>query len=126
MKRRDIADCDGNPYLTRWTLFSIGEWFEIYFHKFHTSDEDRCLHDHPWSFISILLNSGYWEHGDAGRKWVRRFSIIFRPALWRHRIEIVKAPTYTLVIRFKRFREWGFWTADGFVPWHKWWRANCE
>jgi hypothetical protein len=31
-------------------------------HHILRSDDDRDLHDHPWSFLSIVLKGGYWEH----------------------------------------------------------------
>lgn len=128
--KRIIESCDHKPYLTRWTLIRLGEWFAIFVHKFHQSDEDRFLHDHPWPFLTVILTNGYWEwteiRNQAIKTWYPRFKILFRRAEWRHRIEIVKAPTWTLVIRFKRWREWGFWPEEGFVHWTKWWSANCE
>lgn len=52
---------DGADYLNRITIIGIGKWFSIKFHNVVQSD-DACLHCHPWSFISIILKGGYWEH----------------------------------------------------------------
>lgn len=150
-KRIDIEDCEHRPYLTRWHLIRVGERFALMLHKFHRSDEDRELHDHPWSFITLILTKGYWEHREIcqehdgasalrpclrcklgtvrgiKRYWYPRFSVLFRRAEWRHRVEIKNAPVYTLVLRLGRRREWGFWNKAGqFTHWKLWWRNNCE
>lgn len=64
MKKHIIKGCDSRgdgeePYLTRWYLFE-SKHLNIYLHKFHRADSDE-LHDHPWSFISIVLWNGYIE-----------------------------------------------------------------
>lgn len=64
MKKKIIKGCDvrgdgEEPYLTRWILLTK-KYLHIYFHKFHRSDSPE-LHDHPWSFISIVLWRGYIE-----------------------------------------------------------------
>jgi len=160
--RTDITDCEGRPYLTRWHLFRFGEQAALMLHRFHCSDEDRALHDHPWPFITLILRGGYIEYaerttlcrdcndrffgflpkglrplpcycGGKGfftyveqkRKWPGM--LLYRPATWRHRVELIEGRScWTLVLRLKRFREWGFWTKEGFVHWQKWWRSNCE
>jgi hypothetical protein len=52
--RFDIADV-GRPgiYLTRWRLLQT-PWFGIYVHCIRRPDGDRHLHDHPWSFLSLV------------------------------------------------------------------------
>ena len=64
IKKRIIAGCEATghaetPYLTRW---SIGLPFgcALYLHRFHRSDANE-MHDHPWSFISLILWRGYVE-----------------------------------------------------------------
>lgn len=145
-KARTIMSCQSQhgPLLTRYYL--TPDWpIAVYLHQFHASDEDRALHDHPYSFITILLSSGYWEHvaetvwahdsyhGDCpqryeriARVWRRRFSILFRRAEHKHRVELEKAPTWTMVIRFKKRRMWGFHTKDGWVDWRKYGREMCD
>lgn len=161
-----IYNCENNKYLTRWYLFRR-ERFAFFLHLFHRSDEDRALHDHPWTFISFILWRGYWEHyyetiqcpqcrgsgmdhlDDDGfeldrnrkcgtcraektikvykrsRRWP--LQILYRPAEWTHRVELIKEkPTLTLILRFRGRRKWGYHFPDGWISHADWWNANCE
>lgn len=50
------------PYLLRWWVIPRNPVFNVYLHRFMRSDDDRALHDHPWSNLSILLRGSYGEH----------------------------------------------------------------
>lgn len=110
----------GPPLMTRYFLVRRTRW-GVFLHHFHRSDVD-ILHDHPWTFITLLLSGGYWETTDRGRFWRRRFILLYRPATYRHFIE-VERPVWTLVVRFRRQREWGFWLPGG---WRAWYRAGID
>lgn len=130
--RRVIWSCqaDRGPLLTRYYLVD-SERFAVYLHHLHVSDDDRHLHDHPWDFLSVLLSSGYYEHTESVQRlgsvkaWRRRFSVLYRPAEWRHRLDLVR-PTWTLVFRFRRRREWGFVTPRGWQPWQEYGSQYCD
>ncbi|HJN45089.1 MAG: hypothetical protein QGI10_13665 [Vicinamibacterales bacterium] len=47
---------EGQLYLRRLRVVSC-RWFGIYIHWFHASDDD-CLHDHPWAFLTFILQGG--------------------------------------------------------------------
>lgn len=130
------------PYLIRYSLFSC-PWFAIKLHRILLSDDD-CMHDHPWSFISIILSGGYFEHtpnpmaipcpGSAlypnypsKLKWYGPGRILWRPAPSIHRLQVLK-PATTLVISFKKKRQWGFWTPSGWKVWYEFIRQGrrCE
>lgn len=60
-EREVIFGCDKDvPLLVRWKLLRTPR-FRVCLHIFHRSDEDRELHDHPWSFFSLILWNGYTE-----------------------------------------------------------------
>lgn len=59
-KKKVIHRGDNKPYLVRYNLFEC-ELFSIKIHHILLSDDD-CQHDHPWSFISVILWGGYTEH----------------------------------------------------------------
>lgn len=106
----------GSPLMTRYKLIRR-ESFALFIHRFHRSDLDE-LHDHPWTFITFLIGGGYWEHTPQGRFWRRRFTILYRPAEYQHFIEIER-PTWTLVLRFRERREWGFIKHGIWTMWRK-------
>lgn len=130
---------DGTPYLLRWYVIPRNPVFNIYLHKFLRSDDDRALHDHPWWFVSLILRGRYDEVTAQGRKRRGAGSIAFRPAEWRHRVELLpdrayesEASCWTLIVTGRRVRTWGFWcpgpgwiAGDRFVPWQEWGDAGC-
>jgi len=118
-------DVPAGPLLIRYFLFRADR-FAVYLHRLCRSDEDRALHDHPWSFISIILTAGYIEHTPQGPRRHRPGSVLIRPAEWQHRLELAR-PAWTLVLRFRRRREWGFICPSGWVAWHIFDRqGGCE
>ncbi|MBD3260997.1 MAG: hypothetical protein GF334_04845 [Candidatus Altiarchaeales archaeon] len=62
------------------------------------------------------LTTGYREHLPDGTSiWRRVFSPKFRTAEEFHWVELEKGPAWTLFIHFRKRREWGFLTGDGWV-----------
>lgn len=129
------------PYLTRWRILQT-PWFGVYLHRIHLPDTDRHLHDHPWTFGSIVLRGGYIEElpvgadewigssetaaamvrrpGGTFSKFVRRgwLSVGFRRAEDLHRIDrLYRTPTWTLVLVGRRRRTWGFQVDRQWIPW---------
>ncbi|MGH6969029.1 MAG: hypothetical protein ACREEN_08000 [Stellaceae bacterium] len=88
----------------------------IYVHEWLRSDPAE-LHDHPWDFCSVILETGYWEITPEGRFWREPGSIAFRKAEDRHRVEIDPTRPQPLSVIFTGpvRRQWGFHTARGFV-----------
>lgn len=145
--RKKVIERDKDvPYLIRWNLFGLGKdssFFSIKVHKILVSDFD-CLHNHPWAFMTILLKGSYVETTLIGKKpfalaatngwkdlkfceknleWTinKKFnagSILYRPANWYHKLEVVD-PVWTLVFTFKKVQPWGFLTLKGWVHWSR-------
>jgi hypothetical protein len=138
---RVIINCQKDPYLKRWYVIRT-EPFGLFIHKFIRSDEDRALHDHPWNFIIIPIWRGYIEHSQKKfvtvwrheaehmaqikrRVWPLMISI--RPAEYQHRVELIEGkPAWSIFLRFKKRREWGFWPSGIFYNWKQWWNDLCE
>src|SRR5688572_11228546 len=119
-----LIDETNTPYMIRWTLFACS-LFTIKLHKILISDDD-CLHDHPWTFISIILKGGYVEESRTGKKLYGPGSILYRPAHFAHRLEIYQ-PAWTLVFTSRRVKEWGFFSPAGWIPWFNYTKENaCE
>src|SRR5579859_1618768 len=79
--RQIIQRTDGEPYLVRYFLWRP-DWAaklgldskklgRIYLHHFLSSDHDKSLHDHPWSFASLILWPGYREIADLRQMSLR-------------------------------------------------------
>jgi hypothetical protein len=113
-ERFDIANAAGNVFMRRYKLLKTNSG-NVYLHEILRSDEDMCLHDHPWSFITIILRGGYREQLPRGKFWRRPGQLLIRPAQTAHRVEVDR-PAWSLVIVSRKWRDWGFFTRDG-------WRA---
>lgn len=123
-RKKAIYRENHTPLLFRWNLFEC-KFFSVKIHKLVSSD-NACQHDHPWAFITFLLKGAYVEFTPAGSKVYSRFSLLYRPANYIHRLEIHQ-PVYTFVITFKKIREWGFITPKGWVKWYLYNPTNnCE
>ena len=132
---RKVIGQPSDPLMIRYILFRLPA-FGIYIHNMRRSDYDRALHDHPWSFVSLVLKGGYFEHHDQTidrsetSEWRRPGSVLVRPAEWRHRFELNREwwtpeskgpeiPSWTLVIVGRRSKPWGFFLENGWCWWRK-------
>lgn len=123
LKRLQVPNLDGTPYLTRFRFIQT-PLFGVYLHQIHTRDWERHLHDHPWRFASLILSGGYREAvarpygvelGEATLTWRRRGRMHRFPADGAHSIVHVRPNTRTLVFVGRRRGSWGF-----FVPGRGW------
>ncbi len=123
---RDVIGEDSRahlgPLLIRYEILHTRH-LRIYLHHIMRSDMERHLHDHPWSFISVILRGGYREHTAAGHRDFRAGSILFRPAEWAHKLEL-SSPAWTLVFASRTVRKWGFITERGWCFWRNYDYAN--
>jgi len=121
-RKRIIMDrVDNEPYLERYYLFLKDRKtfpFNIFLHKFLKGDPDD-VHDHPWSYATLILKGGYYE-------WTPTFdehnNQVGETRHWRgpghfricspnsyHRIELKDGVTaWTLFMPGPQKREWGF------------------
>jgi hypothetical protein len=106
-----ITSDSGQIYMRRFHLART-RWFQVYLHEICASDQDPDFHDHPWSFVSIILAGGYTEHTPEGVFRRKAGQIIYRAAGSPHRLELSKR-AWTLVITGRERREWGFLTKSG-------------
>jgi hypothetical protein len=123
------------PYLTRFYLFIKHQQrgkipFNIFFHKFLSTDDKNEMHDHPWNYFHIILSGGYWEHHFENdeesctktlRVWRGSGYWCWENSRHRHRIELEpgKPKPWTLVIPFKRQFHWGFWRKKNGCEWYE-------
>lgn len=60
LKLKVINDGCDRPYLIRFSIFEFFG-FSLKLHFILRSDDDRSLHDHPWTFWTLMIAGGYWE-----------------------------------------------------------------
>jgi hypothetical protein len=126
----------GTPYLSRWYL--IGKKpeddpdlkgqiiaseekkkFDLFLHRFHRSDDDGALHNHPWSWaVSLVLAGGYMEERRVGdkvaRRIVRPLSLNFIRGEDYHRVDLIgpDRDAWSLFLVGPRVKTWYFWDRD--------------
>jgi hypothetical protein len=91
-------------------------------HHILRSDE-RDFHNHPWSYLTLILRGGYFEvtpeRRDGAvvgerRRWYGPGSLLWRRAGWYHRLEIPPGQTaWTLFGTGRMRRHWAFLEPDG-------------
>lgn len=97
-------------------------WFAVCLHWIRKADAEPWLHDHPVSFLSLILRGGYAElratgDGDIGHKVHRWFNFVRASSKDRHRIIFTRHNTLTLCFMGPKTREWGFHMPEGWVMW---------
>ena len=105
------------PYMTRWAInFGL---FSLRIHHWHSSDDHRYYHDHPWWFVTLVLKGSYTDVSDGGREAMTPGSIRYRPALHRHTVEVADGGCWTVLLTGKVVRRWGFWVNGKFKKTNK-------
>ena len=89
-------------YLSRWRLIQT-PWFGVLLHRIYKPDWARELHNHPWSFMSLVLTGGYTEeckrNGNNPTEVRRgRLSVSRRTKQDFHRISELRGTVRTLVL----------------------------
>jgi hypothetical protein len=92
---------------TRFQLIKT-KWFNVYLHKLIAPNWHPHCHDHPWSFVALLLRSGYLEQ--VGEKVFRRRigSFLYRPATFVHNVITPFGTSWSLIFTTGKQRDWGF------------------
>jgi len=119
-----LSGPDGAEYMRRYYKSGHPKGRSSRFHRIITSDPGRVMHDHPWDFISQLLQGCYIEHTPQGTRVWRAPCVIRRRAEMPHRLELPEGEAWTYVLLGRPRRRWGFWTADGWVHWRDYGEAG--
>jgi hypothetical protein len=94
-------------------------WFAVCLHWINGPDASPDEHDHPVSFLSLIVRGNYTESRNgkiARRRWFNAFRASPDD---RHRIIAAKPGTLTLALMGPKVREWGFHTKRGWVDWRE-------
>lgn len=96
-------------YLHRWTFFESKN-FHFRIHHILSEDKTPFLHNHPFSYLSVIFSGGYEEvyekNGKLIKKKNKRFSFIWRSHKTFHRITKVEPNTKTLFFTIKNSLGW--------------------
>lgn len=115
---------DGKPdYIRRWWVIPRNPFSNIYLHLTQRDDDDRALHDHPWSSRSVILQGGYIEVTPEGAFERLPGQVVERAADAAHRLVLRRdedgnaIPCISLFFTGPKEREWGFHCERGWVHW---------
>lgn len=119
---REIKDQSGGLVFRRWLLLRT-PWFDVFVHGMYDprGDRDAHCHDHPWSFLRVILWGGYteWLQTPPNTRYVYRCpgNISVMPAAGKyHRVlRLLEETSYSLVFASRKRREWGYWTSEGWI-----------
>ena len=116
IRRLRLTRSDGLVYLDRWgvELKRVGG---VFLHRMNAPDPGWDLHDHPWTFVSLILKGGYVERRANVRTPLiyhekpRRLGSLGATRLDQaHTISRLRGRTsWSLVIHGPRVRLWGFY-----------------
>lgn len=138
-----LYHADGTLYMERWIIVPRRkpDGCHVRLHHICTEDQDRHLHDHPFSFGSLVLTGGYIEarpvtrspcflgadletldllpfpYEEVRQELRKAGSFAYRHACDRHRIVWVQENTWTLVFAGPLRQWWGFYTEKGKIHW---------
>lgn len=106
------------PILKRYTLKVPFLKFRI--HKFFPNTSDRDTHDHPWAFLTCVVQGSYDDVRLDGKvDHLRAGSIRYRSATHAHKTYAGDKGCTTIVIGPHASREWGFFVNKVWTPWQE-------
>lgn len=116
--RWTVTDSD---YIRRLFLVKT-PWFAVCLHWFNRPDPETHLHDHPVTFLSLILRGGYTEMRYRHRKGLgletRRWWNFLRARRDDfHAIRHVEPRTLTICFMGPKRQEWCFHTEQGLIHW---------
>lgn len=111
---KEITSKDGIVHFRRYRLLQL-PWFAIYIHQICRSDEDIYPHDHPWHFLSFILEGSYIEssryYPDFILTKIEQFysgNVITHHRQDVHKIKLVSNEVWTLVFAAGKHKDWGY------------------
>lgn len=120
--------CNTGVYVRRWYIET--RWFSVRIHHWLHSDDDRNFHDHPWWFLTFVLQGGYKDFTPSGVEELRAGMLRYRPALHRHTVKVNSGGCWTILVTGPKVRKWGFWVGRKFRKSNKyfleWGKHICD
>jgi hypothetical protein len=108
LEHKDLGWREIGETFIRFVLLRT-RWFNLYLHFLDAPNENpKGCHDHPWSFLTLILWGGYLEYADGVYRRRRAGRILYRRAEFSHSITTPYGPSWSLVLVGKRRRVWRF------------------
>lgn len=112
-----------SEYITRLHVIKT-PWWAICIHWINKPDPEPFHHDHPVTFLSIILWGAYSEIRNGILHHRRLFNFIRATPTDQHTIIGVWPHTITLCFMGPKVREWGFHTPKGWVYWKDYYKEK--
>ncbi len=114
-----------SKHITRLHLVKT-PWFAVCLHWLHKPDPEPFHHDHPVSFLSVILWGAYSEIRNGKFKFRHYFNYMNASPNDRHTIVAVSPNTLTLAFMGPKVRDWGFHTDKGWVHWKDYYQTRKD
>lgn len=99
-------------------------WFAICLHWFSKPDPEPFDHDHPVTFLSLILRGSYVEQRNGERKHRRWVNFVRADPNDQHTIVELHGNPLTLCFMGPKTREWGFHSPQGWIGWKAYYAAK--
>lgn len=108
LQKKDLGWKEIGEEFTRYVLLKT-PWFQILVHRLWCPEWHPLAHDHPWSFVTLILGGGYIERTPQGRpRWRGAGTILHRRAEFAHNVATDRRVCWSLVITGPKRRDWRF------------------
>lgn len=105
-------------YLERFTILKFS-CIHIRIHNLLSEDKTPYYHNHPFSFLSIIISGGYIEevliNDKIETKIHNKFHFLFRNKKTYHKIKSVKPNTKTLFFAIGNSKKWHLKSIDPII-----------
>lgn len=116
----EVIGPEACPLMYRRTLLSFGRVGKVLWHRFVPNASDEAHHDHPRSFVTVVLRGGYDDlQPDGTVDRVYAPAIRYRPAEHAHITKVGSEGATTLVVMGRLRREWGFYRDGKWFEWRR-------
>jgi len=154
--KRVIVNCDRDPYLIRWYVIRSKPFAVFLHKFIRSDEDRALHdHPWNFIVIPLWRGYHEHSDRGRRRVWPI-IGARFRRGDYKHRVELLPCddsrtctyfqdpnefdveedcpkcagtgtmPSWSLFIRFREFREWGFWMPEGWIQWNRWWQDKCE
>jgi hypothetical protein len=107
LPHEEIGWSEIGEQFTRYRLL-VTPWFRVFLHRLWCPMWHPQGHDHPWSFVAIVLKGGYLERTQKECRWRGQGSVLYRPAEFVHNVVTGRDVNWSIVITGPKRRQWGF------------------